>query len=118
MLAIIGFSLLMFTVVGGFSVFHFFLILLGKTTKVQIKGRKEGGTASTRTVCCGRPPSRLRLRDLASETNTGGEHIIQWTTAPSTSEAAPVHAPLLADGSGGDDDDTGAGVFARRVTQA
>lgn len=54
---ICGYSGLMFFVIGGFSLFHCFLVLTGKTTKQKLKGDKE---AHSRTMSCiNRPPSLI-----------------------------------------------------------
>jgi len=63
-LVIAGYSLLMFFMIGGFSVFHCFLIITGQTTKEKIKGTADG---KARTVTClNRPPVLFDPRQLAN----------------------------------------------------
>lgn len=60
-IVIVVFSSCMFCAIGGFSAFHLFLIVTGKTTKEKLKGMSTGGD---RTLCCNRPRSILHLRQL------------------------------------------------------
>lgn len=58
-----GYSLLMAVLIGGFSMFHCFLVVTGQTTKQKMKGT---GTGKARTLSCLSLPSLIDPRALAN----------------------------------------------------
>jgi len=64
---ILGYSLLMFFVIGGFSAFHCFLILTGQTTKEKIKGSSDDQSKGRTISCINRPKSLINPAGLLSE---------------------------------------------------